>query len=189
MVERGGGGGHENEVKVRCFDEKKGKPFNKKYDEWIAFDDTERLRAVGGGSSPEAAEAPVEGLPPPPKPSGGGGGGDGRQLPELWLALVARFEAVGGLSTVGIFRVSADNDALDEAEGELFDPSDDADADTAKANEILTPLLDPHVRAPHPVNPAGWPRVRCWPPVSHRRPSCSASFARVSSHTRVLCVG
>jgi hypothetical protein len=44
VVERGGGGGHENEVKVRCFDEKKGKPFNKKYDEWIAFDDTERRR-------------------------------------------------------------------------------------------------------------------------------------------------
>ena len=94
----------------------------------------------GGGTDVAAddseADSPVEGLPPPPPP----------KLPELWLALVARFEAVGGLTADGIFRESADKGTLDKCEAQLFNPSSDVDADGAAAQDILAQLSDPYVR-------------------------------------------
>ena len=136
MLERGGKK-HETEIKVRCFNDK-GKPYKPKYDEWIAFDDAGRLRPLpdGGGGDDDANSSSNlmsdDVAPPPP------------QLPELWLALAARFEAVGGLTTDGIFRESANKDTLDECESRLFSSSG-VDADGTTAREILAPLTDSHV--------------------------------------------
>ena len=60
---------------------------------------------------------------------------------------MARFEAVGGLRTDGIFRVSADKDALDEYERQLFNSETGVDADGATARTALALLSDPHVRS------------------------------------------
>lgn len=142
MLERGGKK-HETEIKVRCFNDK-GKPFNKKYDEWISFDDADRLRPLrsaddandaDGAPAEEEPGLPEDALPTPPA-----------RLPELWLALVTQFEVAGGFTADGIFRASANKEALDECERELFNPSDHVDANGTKAQQILSPHKDAHVR-------------------------------------------
>ena len=93
VLERGGKK-HETEIKVRCFTDK-GKPYKPKYDEWVAFDDAGRLRPLPDAAASDDGESSSNSIPdlvPPPPPP---------RLPELWLALAARFEAVGGVERQG----------------------------------------------------------------------------------------
>ena len=121
MVKRGGPK-HETEIKARCFKDN-GDPFKPKFDEWFAFADPEQVRLPASDPAPaesaaaaEAAAAAAEAAAAPVSIGGGA-------VPDLWLAFAARFEAVGGLRTSEIFRVSADNGKLDDGERELFDVS------------------------------------------------------------------